>query len=303
VIELGPQVTNEAGWIARMRCHQSWWRAERLHVPWGVGPTAAGRPLGSYLQPADGEAGKNFLTDEIFGVVNARLGSGVERYRCLHNLLSSQPMCFNLFGPLTADLGLATPLLQVLLGSEVDEVTWGEIEWAPVPAADYLDDRTSFDAWFKYRRPDGSLSFLGIETKLTEPFSQKNPPEKTAKYQQIADTCPGVWKAGALEAPHPGWYQLWRNHLLAEALRRHPDGTYAAGQVAVVGHPLDRSLATAIDAYRAVLVKPETLLDLRLDKTLAAWTPVVAGTAREQWLTDFRDRYVDLSLSEGCCTP
>jgi hypothetical protein len=41
-------------------------------------------------------------------------GSGViEPFRLLRNMLSSQPMCFNLFGPLVYDAALATRLLRV----------------------------------------------------------------------------------------------------------------------------------------------------------------------------------------------
>jgi hypothetical protein len=34
--------------------------------------------------------------------------------------------------------------------------------------------RRSFDAFIEYERPDGSLGFIGIEAKLTEPFSIKH---------------------------------------------------------------------------------------------------------------------------------
>lgn|GEM_PF-5508699 len=53
------------------------------------------------------------------------------------------------------------------------EVIRVAIEWAHEPADEYLGDRTAFDAFVEYRTAEGALCALGIETKLTEPFSQK----------------------------------------------------------------------------------------------------------------------------------
>src|SRR5688572_4379946 len=108
--DIGPQYAGDATFAARMRLHQSWWRAEVLGVGYGVGPTARGERLGNYLDDEAAAAGLNFLTPQIFEVVQERIaqGPGVEAYRCLHNMPSSQPMCFNLFGPLVRDHELAT---------------------------------------------------------------------------------------------------------------------------------------------------------------------------------------------------
>lgn len=302
-IDLGPQVKDESGFIATMRRHQSWWRAQRLGVSCGVGPSAKGTKLGNYLMPEDGAAGRNFLTDEIHEVASARIGDGVEEYRCRHNLLSSQPMCFNLFGPLVpkTNADLAAQLMNALLPGEVTRVREVRIEHRPEPIADYLGDHTAFDAFIDYERHDGRPAFLGIETKLTEPFSQNNPPERTAHYRQLTAWFDGVWRADRYsELAHPSWYQLWRNHLLVEAVRRHPDSDYASGRVMVVGHPSDANLNKAVDGYAELLVDPPSSMVVRpINQIVAAWKPVVAGTTRGQWLDDFHDRYVDLSLSQG----
>ena len=46
-----------------------------------------------------------------------------------------------------------------------------QIEYAPEPRSEFLSDRTAFDVLFEYERGSGGLGFVGIETKLTEPFS------------------------------------------------------------------------------------------------------------------------------------
>ncbi len=151
--DLGPQSGGDTPFAARMRLHQSWYRATVLQVPCGTGPQAASQShYGNMLDAAAGAAGLNFLTPEIVAIARARIaqGGGVEPFRCLHNMLSSQPMCFNLLGPLVADLDLATRCMRALLPDEVDRVTEVRIEYAPAPADEYLGDRTSFDAFVGY---------------------------------------------------------------------------------------------------------------------------------------------------------
>lgn len=176
IIELGPQYDRDSAFAARMRLHQSWYRAYVLGVPYGTGPGPRSKSCyGNMLRPEDGEKGLNFLSPEIFEVVQRRLseGSGVEPFRVLHNMLSSQPMCFNLLGLLAEDLELATSLWRRVLPDEVMNVTKVRVEYAPEPAGEYLGDATAFDAFVEYSTVDGRNGFCGIETKLTEPFSQR----------------------------------------------------------------------------------------------------------------------------------
>ncbi len=37
-VDLGPQYPGDNRLAARMRFHQSWYRAQILQVPWGTGP-------------------------------------------------------------------------------------------------------------------------------------------------------------------------------------------------------------------------------------------------------------------------
>ena len=175
-LDLGPQFSGDPPFASRMRRHQSWFRAKVLRLPYGVGPTKNSQShYGNMLTPSDGEAGRNFLTSGIFDVVLERISQGggaIDPYRLLNNMLSSQPMCFNLFGPLAKDLTLARKFLSTLVPEKVSEVLRVEFEWAPQPSEEFLADRTAFDAFIEYRTENGELFGLGIETKLVEPFSQ-----------------------------------------------------------------------------------------------------------------------------------
>jgi hypothetical protein len=306
-LDLGPQYAGDSAFAARMRRHQSWYRAEVLKVPFGTGPGPQSRTsYGNMLARPDGERGLNFLTPTIFAAVQRRIQNGrgaVEPYRLLHNMLSSQPMCFNLFGPLVEDLDLATTLIGALLPGQVDRVLRVEVEFAPEPASEYLADRTAFDAFVEYRRPDGKPGCLGVETKLSEPFSQHR--YDGSAYRRWAQLPDSPWRPEASTLldgiPHN---QLWRDHLLAVAMRCHPRSPYAESHLLLVRHPLDLACARITAAYRTLLrSEDDSFIDLPLDRLLDLWTQIPLPEAHTTWLSDFRWRYLDLAASEGSQAP
>jgi hypothetical protein len=301
----GPQYAGDLPFTARMRFHQSWWRADVLGVPFGTGPRKSSTsPYGNMLDPAAAEAGKNFLTPAIRAAAFRRMseGGGVEPFRCTRNMLSSQPMCFNLFGALpTMEPGIAMACVAKLLPDPADctNVERVVIEFAPAPKADFLDDRTAFDAFIEYRRADGSLGCIGVETKLTEPFSQKT--DHADKYLRYTAEFPTVWSPDDRDAlVDIRWFQLWRNHLLAKRLAAHPGHGYTSGRVLVVHHQLDPDCAGIVEDYRAHLVDPDReVTALSVWEIVHRWKPVLAATEHAPWLADFEARYVDLIGSEA----
>ncbi len=286
-----------------MRFHQSWWRAHRLGVRYGVGPTVAVVPLGNYLQVPDAEAGLNFLSPDIFEVVLERLESegALERYRLLANLLSSQPMCFNLFGPLVRDRALAADLFDVVVPEGVSEVLSVRVEYAPVPRSEFLDDGTAFDAFVHYLDRSGVERFVGVETKLTEPFSpQAYRRNHRPQYETLTAAVDSPWHDTVGDAVcDRRWNQLWRNQLLVEATRKHPSAPHGAlGSLMVVHHPGDTRCAEVISQYRELLSDPDrSLMDVPLDALVERLAPLVTG-AHADWLAAFRDRYLDLGSSQ-----
>jgi hypothetical protein len=299
---IGPQYAKDDPLKARMRFHQSWWRMSVLKEPYGVGPGPTGEPYGNYLSLAAGGAGKNFLTPKIYELVKQRIaeGPGAEPYRVKHNLLSSQPMCFNLFAPLRADPAMATGLLRALLGDRIHEVTEVRIEYAPTPAGQYLGDSTSFDAFIAYVDVEAGPSLIGVETKLTEPFSQEVYKEASnSSYTDLTDAADSPWDPSVGEAVEDiRWNQLWRNQLLVEATRKHSLAIHGRhGRLAVIRHPLDTECAKVINDYEGLLKDPADLLDWRLDRLVETWRAAgVPGT--DAWLAAFSPRYIDLHLSD-----
>jgi hypothetical protein len=301
--DIGPQYVRDNVLTSRMRKHQSWYRANELHLPYGTGPGPNDTTFyGNMLTRVDGEAGRNFLTQEIYEVVLDRIAQGsgvVEKYRLLHNMLSSQPICFNLFGPLVRDHDLAKNLLATIVPEKISEVTRAEIEWAPQPATNYLNDRTAFDAFLEYRTEAGQLVGLGIETKLSEPFSQRvyDRPEYR-RWMQLPDSpwSPDSWnKVQAIE-----YNQLWRDHLLAIAMLFHPKSTYDRTRLMLVYHPEDINCARNFLKYKNLLRNDDdSIYSLSLDQIVDRWLSVVKKDNHKIWLRSFKKRYIDLDLGKS----
>lgn len=298
--ELGPQNDTDGPFEARMRLHQSWYRAQVLGLPHGDGPTVdGGQPLGSMLRREDAAAGSNFLDPTIFATAQRRMrsGWGVEPFRCLANMLSSQPMCFNLWGPLVSDTDLATRLMRTLL-PDVERVVEVHLVYAPSPRVEYLGDRTAFDAFVGYVRPDGTRTFVGVATRLVDASTSSTQP--TDRYRELAHEPGAPWVPDAYERMASGRSSdLWRTHLLVEALRRHPAEPYSDGRFALVHHPADEWSAAVVDEYRAALREPErTFAAWPLDDLVARWERAGLSDAEQRWLAAFRMRYVDLHHSD-----
>ena len=88
---------------ARYRLLQSWYREIHLEAPYGE---HRGKPVGSLLskQAVSQDRGLNFIgeaagpyAEERAPIVKASGGS-IETGRLFHNMLSSMPLCFSIFG-------------------------------------------------------------------------------------------------------------------------------------------------------------------------------------------------------------
>ena len=130
-----------------------------------------------FLQTHDGALAMNFLPslrNQIYTEVIERnkKGKGVDLNRTTKNMLSSQAMCFNLFGPLNQDKKFAAAFFTQLLGS-VEEII-GDIEYEFTPSKTIFNDQSGkggvdCDALLKYKDDKGKNNLLIIETKFVEP--------------------------------------------------------------------------------------------------------------------------------------
>lgn len=307
---IGWQSKSDASWVARMRLHQSWYRTFRLRLPFGTGPNepspseqdsdakgpsdeSAGK-YGNMLTAVPAAEGRNFTSMVAYHQYRTRVDDGrpgVDPWRTTRNLLASQPMAFNLFGPLVDDRAreLATAVLRSIV-PDVHEVTHGEIE----RPSDALGDRTAFDVYFEYRRSDGTTACIAVETKLTEKFSQRA--YDWDHYLASPGFDSAVWTtADPSTLGNLRWSQLWRNHLLARAEStryRHGEPT-----VLVVHHPQDLACVKTVNGYRQLLRDRDRCRSVDIGTVLDAVRMASEPTGVPSWVEDFADRYLRLGLS------
>lgn len=282
----------------KARLLASLWREEQglapgtYHPPPRAGKTQP-RVLGSRLDPDQARAGKNFLTPTILQQVRKRLAEPethqlIKEDRLWGDLLSSQPLCFNLFGELAADLELATRAARACWPGRVAQVTEVRFEWSPGRRdLRYLGNRTAFDAVFLHTTPTGGRGFIGIETKYHERPARPGRPnaERLQRYTQVAERS-GVFRPGWREAlVQSSLQQVWLDHLLTLSML----GKWDTGLFVLVYPAANAAMAGVASRYATWLLDATTFEHRTLEE-LVGRLREVTGAA---WVDRFEDRYLD----------
>ena len=123
---------------------------------------------------------KNFLTEKAFNYAKERVNpknkkpyETIESDRLFNNLLSSQPMAFNLFCPLSQmheeSPETATKVIKAALpGYPIHKVTEVDLEFIPKEYKDLTGDKSAMDAIIRFEDEHGKKGFIAIETKYSE---------------------------------------------------------------------------------------------------------------------------------------
>ena len=121
---------------------------------------------------------KNFLTEDAFNYAKYRVDNRqkyetIEKDRLFNNLLSSQPMAFNLFCPLRHMLEespeTATKVIKTALPKHpIHRVTKVDLEFIPEYYSKLTGDKSAMDAIIEFKDKDGKDGFIAIETKYSE---------------------------------------------------------------------------------------------------------------------------------------
>lgn len=284
----------------RARLQQAIWREARS-LPKGTEPTRprpgeAPRPLGSRIEVEYARlTGANFISDQARSAAVARVERPEPHQllmtdRLYADLLSSMPLCFNLFGPFWADPNLASDLIREWTRGEACAVRTVRFEWSPgrlLPGR-FLENRTSFDVAFDVSFPDGAVGTIGVETKYHEHCKREDAPstQRLQRYREVAARS-GAFKPGATEALAGGpLQQIWLDHLLALSLLQD-DASQRRWAKFVLVHPAENpSFARAAADYRTYLVDSSTFDVMTLEQLLE-----VSGLPT-QFANAFRERYL-----------
>ncbi len=236
-----PQMT---AFRRRLRYQQAMWREAKGH-PIGSQPIVPkadkpSRPLGSRL-PLDyaRTTGADFLTGAAHAAVEARPAreeshQRLDAQRLWADLLSSTPMCCNLFGELAADLALADRAVHAWWPGSPGKVVDVRFEHSPGrldPA--YLGNLSAFDVAFVLDQGDDTVGIVGVATGYHErATSETAKPSRLARYQEVASAS-GVFVADVAAAVNSTpLSQVWLDHLLVLSMLQHDDGAWGATGVA-----------------------------------------------------------------------
>lgn len=274
----------------KARILQSIWREERSY---GIGEYR-GKKRGNFLpMPWAQETLSNYLSDTIKQVVRDEVIDSHDanklycKPRIFNNLLSSQPLCFNLFAELKADLQLASKVFNALSPDRIKEVTKIEFEYSPGRRdPKYTGDRSASDVYVEFLNESGKKGFVGIEVKYHENLQNK-PAVMRQRYFEIASQM-GCFKSNAMEQlQQKPLEQIWRDHMLAGSILQaddFDDGFF------VFLYPKDNNhCSQAIKDYRNCLTD---------SKTFEAWliedvVSTIEQFTQDRWIHLLYDRYLD----------
>ena len=143
----------------------------------------------------------NFLTEYAFNYAKERVNhkkpyETIESDRLFNNLLSSQPMAFNLFCPLRQmreeSPETATKVIKAALPSySIHKVTDVDLEFIPENYKDLTGDKSAMDAIIRFEDEQGKKGFIAIETKYSEnlgtnaAYDRDKNGEKTPRKQSL----------------------------------------------------------------------------------------------------------------------
>jgi hypothetical protein len=277
----------------RARLLQALWR-EGQGLP--SGERRPGVPLGSRL-PSDfaRESGANLMTPAALGVARrevaaSRAGSGqkIEEDRLWANLLSSQPLAFNLFADLERDLGLASRALRRIWRERIACVTKILFEHSPGRGSEkYTADRTAFDVYVEYATPSGGRGFIGVEVKYHEAFTDE-PARHRPRYEEVTEAMRCFKPDAVLGLRRKPIEQLWRDHMLAGSMLLDTSAGWETGGYLFLS-PQDNNVChAAVSLYREHLSDAHTFDSVTLEAIVAA----IEAETDAAWIRKLRARYL-----------
>ena len=196
-----------------------------------------GNYIGNGENPKDG-CWKNFLTEHAFKYAKKRVNpenkkpyETIEPDRLFNNLLSSQPMAFNLFCPLSQMVEespeAATRTIKAALPDyPIHKVKKVDLEFIPEKYNELTGDKSAMDAIIEFIDTDGQDGFIAIETKYSENLGTNVAYDRDENGYKIprAKTIEAVKKLRCFKPDiekqivegKKGLTQIYRNFLLSE---------------------------------------------------------------------------------------
>lgn len=304
------KVKGDTKFAAVARQLQDNWR-KKHKLPIGSYKNVKGEviELGNYIERKYAfKTGANFLTANILDVVikalvNKENGAKIEKNRLFTNLLSSQPLAFNLFGELAHDTKLATRFFHDMFPDRILEVEEILFEHSSGRGnCEYTCDHSAFDVFIKYKTKTNTKGFVGVEVKYSENLKDKPSTPKT-RYSEITIES-GLFKPDNLEIlQQRPIQQIWRDHLLSIAHLRHKKEGFDEGFFIYLFPKKNEECQLAVNQY--------TMQFKSYDPITKTYDEIVTGfyirylddfiyklrqLIQDKWTKELSDRYLGENL-------
>jgi len=285
---------DSSSFAEKARLLQSIWRTEKGYEF---------EKYGNFLQEDFAkQTGANFLSKTIFEFVKNEVKTKHEKEKVIqepriwNNLLSSQPLAFNMFGELKQNTELATKIFQDLYSERnINNITRIEFEYSPGRRdPKYTGDRSAFDVFIEYENRENKKGFFGIEVKYAETLNDK-PSSHKPNYEKISEKS-GIFDMSKLDKlKQKPIQQIWRDHLLTLSLFV-TNNDYKIGDFVYL-YPVDnKNCETAIEKYEQTFdqTKESYFRPLTIEKL----TETIKKYCNEDWINEFENRYLNFDKIE-----
>lgn len=284
----------DSPFAAHARLLQSNWR-ERKGYPSG--------DYGNYLELEFARRTKaNYLTENIKrfvseAIIEARNNGGmIGEPRIWNNLLSSQPLCFNLFGEMSFDTELATNFFKSLFPKKVKRVEKIRFEYSKHRGdSAYTGDHSAFDVFIEYFNHQDDKCFIGIEVKYAESLKEESKKKANEnftnhkkEYERLTKES-NIFNAGSIEhIKQVPIAQIWRDHLLSIATKKD----YKEGFFVFLYPSKNEACQTGVDLYKSHFISSDEELTGFYPRYLETFIETLQQICDSSWVKELKERYL-----------
>ena len=240
----------------------------------------------------------NFLTDKIKILVQYELNRAgiykklIDEKRMWTNLLSSQPLCFNLFGEMHFNHALATNFFKTLFPDKVKVVNEVLFEHSPGRGdKNFTGDYSAFDVFVEYTR-NNIKGFIGIEVKYAESLEEGKEYalptyiKHKERYDQLTTADIFQEERKELLKFNPN-AQIWRDHLLSIATQKK----YDEGFFVLLYPEQNIECQRGVDSYINCLSSSDEKITGFYPRHLETFISVLQSISKDSWIQELSNRY------------
>lgn len=244
----------------------------------------------------------NFLTENIKRLVSEKIpevrcrGGFIAEPRIWNNLLTSQALCFNLFGEFNypENKDLATLYFQKLFPQKVATVTKIDFEFS---CRRRKPDKSAFDVFIEYANNKKQKCFIGIEVKYQECLKEETCKKALETFDKHKDIYVKLTKESKVfidnedntikKLKKPPLAQIWRDHLLSFNMSKDYEGIF------VFLYPYENEeCQNAVNKYQELLIDKNEERTKFYPRDLGLFINTLCQLHDVEWTRELKGRYL-----------